>query len=144
MAYNVYSHPDCQFTLYHPDVGTCYLHTAGVDKVVVSAAGDLTNHTTTADGYIVVNKLKTTNGEVAISVPQNSVSDNFIRRWIRYAKNPGNPNRVALGTLSIFDGASGFSTVCTGLSLKKMPDRTWDRTATNITYEFLATTITEQ
>lgn len=142
--YNVYSHPDCQFTLYHPDVGTCYLHAAGIDKVVVSSAGDLTTHTTTADGYVIVNKLKTTNGNVAISVPQNSQSDEFIRRWARWAKKPGNANRVALGTLSIVDAASGFNTVCTGVSLKKVPDRAWDRTATNLTYEFLAATITEQ
>ena len=144
MAYNVYSHPDCQFTVYHPDVGTCYLHAAGVDRVVVSSAGDLTNHTTTADGYIVVNKLKTSNGEVAISVPQNSVSDDFLRRWARWAKKSGNTNRVALGTITIVDAASGFTTTCTGVSLKKAPDRTWDRTATNLTYEFLAATITEQ
>ena len=142
--YSVYSHPDCQFTLYHPDVGTCYLHSSGVDRVVVSSAGDLTNHTTTADGYTIVNKLKTTNGQIAISVPQNSISDDFIRRWIRWAKKAGNTNRIALGTLSITDSASGFNTICTGVSLKKAPDRTWDRTATNVTYEFLATTITEQ
>ena len=60
MAYNVYSLPDCKSVLYHPDVGTANLHQCGMGKIVVSAAGDLTSHTTTADGYIVVNKLKTT------------------------------------------------------------------------------------
>ena len=35
-------------------------------------------------------------------------------------------------------------TVCTGVSLQKAPDRTYDRTATNVTYTLLATTITEQ
>ena len=62
MAYNVYSLPDCKSVLYHPDVGTANLHQCGMGKIVVSAAGDLTSHTMTADGYIVVNKLKTTNG----------------------------------------------------------------------------------
>ena len=52
MAYNVYSLPDCKSVLYHPDVGTCNLHQCGMGKIVVSAAGDLTSHTTTADGYI--------------------------------------------------------------------------------------------
>ena len=60
MACNVYSLPDCKSVLYHPDVGTANLHRCGLGKIVVSAAGDLTSHTTTADGYIVVNKLKTT------------------------------------------------------------------------------------
>ena len=68
MAYNVYSLPDCKSVLYHPDVGTANLHQCGMGKIVVSAAGDLTSHTTTADGYIVVNKLKTTNGTITLEV----------------------------------------------------------------------------
>ena len=92
MACNVYSLPDCKSVLYHPDVGTANLHRCGMGKIVVSAAGDLTSHTTTADGYIVVNKLKTT-----------------------HRREPA-----------------------------KVPDRTFDRTGTNLTYTLLATTITEQ
>ena len=77
MAYNVYSLPDCKSVLYHPDVGTANLHQCGMGKIVVSAAGDLTSHTTTADGYIVVNKLKTTNGTITLEVPQNSIGTTF-------------------------------------------------------------------
>ena len=36
------------------------------------------------------------------------------------------------------------TTVCTGVSLQKSLDRTYDRTATNVTYTLLAATITEQ
>ena len=48
------------------------------------------------------------------------------------------------GTLTITDTVSGFKTICTGVSLQKAPDRTYDRTATNVSYTLLATTITEQ
>ena len=54
MAYNVYSLPDCRTVLYHPDVGTANLHQCGHGKITVSSAGDLTSHTMTADGYVVV------------------------------------------------------------------------------------------
>ena len=111
---------------------------------MVSAAGDLTSHTTTADGYIVVNRLKTTNGTITLEVPQNSVRDDFLRRWARWARSTASPNRIALGTLTITDGVSGYKTICTGVSLQKVPDRTFDRTGTNLTYTLLATTITEQ
>ena len=47
-------------------------------------------------------------------------------------------------TLTITDNVSGFKTVCTGVSLQKAPDRTYDRTATNVTYTLLAATVTEQ
>ena len=50
----------------------CQIQLYRMGKIVVSAAGDLTSHTTT-DGYIVVNKLKTTNGTITLEVPQNSV-----------------------------------------------------------------------
>ena len=126
MAYNVYSLPDVKTVL------------------VVSAAGDLSSHTTTADGYVVVNRLKTTNGTIQIEVPQNSSGDSFLRRWAKWARNTKKSERIALGTLTITDKASGYKVSCTGVSLQKAPDRTWDRTATNVTYTLLAASITEQ
>ena len=144
MAYNVYSLPDVKSVLYHPDVGTANLHQCGMGKIVVSAAGDLTSHTTTADGYVVVNRLRTTSGTITLEVPQNSAADAFLRRWAKWARSPANAHRIALGTLTISDDVSGFRTTCTGVSLQKVPDRTFDRTGTNLTYTLLAATITEQ
>ena len=144
MAYNVYSLPDVKSVLYHPDVGTANLHLCGIGKITVSAAGDLTSHTVAADGYIVVNRLKSTNGTITLEVPQNSLGDWFLRRWARWQKNCQDPSRVALGSLTIQDVAGGFTVVCTGVSLQKVPERTFDRTATNLVVTLLATTITEQ
>ena len=144
MAYNVYSLPDVKSVLYHPDVGTANLHLCGIGKITIAAAGDLSSHTATADGYVVVNRLKTTNGTVTIEVPQDSLGDDFLRRWARWARSTNSPNRIALGTLTIYDAVAGFTVVCTGVSLQKVPDRTFDRTGTNLTYTLLATTITEQ
>ena len=144
MAYNVYSLPDVKSVLYHPDVGTANLHLCGIGKITVSAAGDLTSHTPTADGYVVVNRLKSTNGTITIEVPQNSPADDFLRRWARWARSTNSPNRIALGTLMITDNVSGFKTICTGVTLQKSPDRTYDRTATNVSYTLLAAMIAEQ
>ena len=123
MAYNVYSLPDCRTVLYHPDVGTANLHQCGHGKITASAAGDLTSHTLTADGYVVVNKLKNTSGTITLEIPQNSLGDWFLRRWARWQKNSQDPSRIALGTLTIQDSAGGFSIVCTGVTLQKVPDR---------------------
>ena len=144
MAYSVYSLPDVKSVLYHPDVGTANLHQCGIGKITVSAAGDLSSHTATADGYVVVNRMKTTNGTIQIEVPQNSSGDSFLRRWAKWARNTKKSERIALGTLTITDSVSGFATVCTGVSLQKAPDRTWDRKATGVVYTLLAATITEQ
>ena len=144
MAYNVYSLPDVKTVLYHPDVGTANLHLCGTGKITVSSAGDLSSHTATADGYVVVNRLKSTHGTITIEVPQGSLGDDFLRRWAKWAKATASPNRIVLGTLTITDTVSGFVTSCTGVSLQKVPDRVYDRTGTNLTYTLLATTITEQ
>ena len=93
---------------------------------------------------MVVNKLKNTSGTVTLEIPQNSIGDWFLRRWARWQKNSQDPSRVALGTLTIQDAAGGFSIVCTGVTLQKVPYRVFDRTGTNLTYTLLATTITEQ
>lgn len=144
MAYNVYSLPDCKVVLAHPDVGTANLHQCGTGRIVVASAGDLSSHTNTADGYVVVNRLKTTNGTITIDLPQNSAGDGFLRRWAKWVKSTASPNRIALGTLTIQDTVAGFTIVCTGVSLQKVPDRSYDRTATNVSYILLATTISEQ
>jgi hypothetical protein len=144
MAYNVYSLSDCRTVLSHPDVGDANLHQCGHGKITISHAGDLTSHTVTADGYIVVNKLKSSNGTITMELPQNSMGDWFLRRWANWQKNSQDPSRVALGTLTISDAAGNFSIVCTGVTLQKVPDRVFDRTATNLVYTLLATTITEQ
>ena len=144
MAYNVYSLSDCRAVLAHPDVGAANLHLCGHGKITISSAGDLTSHTMTADGYVVVNKLKSTNGTITIEIPQDGQLDEFFRHWIRWQKNSQNPSRVALGTLTIQDVTGGLTVVCTGVTLQKMPDRVFDRTATNLVVTLLATTITEQ
>ena len=68
MAYNVYSLPDCRTVLYHPDVGTANLHQCGHGKITESADGELMSHTMTADGYVVVNKMKNTSGTITLEI----------------------------------------------------------------------------
>ena len=80
MAYNVYSFPDVKAVISHSDVGQCNLHQSGMGKITVSSAGDLSSHTATADGYVIVNRLKNTNGTITIEVPQGSVADWFLRK----------------------------------------------------------------
>ena len=144
MAYSVYSLPDCKTVLYHPDVGQANLHQCSHGKITVSHAGDMTSHTVTADGYIVVNRLKSTNGTIQLELPQDGLSDWFFRQWINWQKNAPDPSRIALGTLTIEDRAGNFKVICTGVTIQKVPDRVFDRTATNLVITLLATTITEQ
>ena len=141
---NVYSLADTRTVLYHPNVGTANLHLCGAGKIVISASGDLSSHTATADGYVVINKLKAENGTITIEVPQNSIGDEFMRKWVKYLSNLSDSSRFALSTLTITDNAGGFTILCTGVTPQKKPDRTYDRSSTNVTYTLLAASITEK
>ena len=109
MAYNVYSFPDVKANISHTDIGSCALHQSGMGKITVSAAGDLSSHTVTADGYVIVNRLKTTSGTITIEVPQGSVADWFLRKWSRWARSLKDPSRIALGVLTIQDSSSAIA-----------------------------------
>ena len=86
----------------------------------------------------------TTNGTITLELPQNSIGDWFMRRWAAYCRVLQNPNRVALDTLTLWDPTANVTTIATGISLQKAPDRVFDRTATNVVYTLLAATISEQ
>ena len=71
----VYSLADVKVVMYHQDVGQCVLSSEGMGKISVSLSGDLSSHTATADGYVVVNRLKSSHGMITVEVPQNSSAD---------------------------------------------------------------------
>ena len=143
MSYNIYSLADTRVVLYHPHVGTAILSLCGIGKIVVSYAGDLSSHTATADGSVVVNRLRTQNATVTVEIPQNSIGDQFMRKWIKYLRNTQS-EKYLLSTLTITDPSGGPTITMTGVTPQKTPDRTYDRTSSNLTYTLLAAEVTEQ
>ena len=142
MAYNVYSLPDVKSVLYHPDVGTANLHLCGIGKITIAAAGDLSSHTSTADGYVVVNRLKNNHGTITIEVPQNSSSDEYLRKWAKYLKN-ADSYLFALTALNIVDSMGRFTIYCENVTPQKIPDRVYDATSGMVSWVLLAAVIKE-
>ena len=143
MSYAVYSLADTRTVLYHPNVGQANLHQCGRGKMVISYSGDQSSHTTTADGYVVVNKLKSDNGMITLEVPQKSVADEFLSKFARYLRTCDS-SRFLLGSLTVYDTAGKRTIYMTGVTVQKAPDRTYDRTSTNLTYTLMAASVTEQ
>ena len=141
--YTVYSFVDVRVVMYHPAVGQCVLSSQGMGRVVGARSGDLSSHTATADGYVVVNRLRSENGTITIEVPQNSSADEYLRKWARYLKNVSDSGKFALTTLNIVDQAGNFTISCEGVTPQKIPDRTYDREASNLSWTLLAATISE-
>ena len=144
MTYNIYALSETKAVLYHKNCGSCNLLKNGAGKIVISASGDLSSHTTTAEGYVVINKLKSENGMITFEVPQNSPADVYLRKWIKYVRTSKKVANYAKATLTITDSAGGFTILCSGVTPQKVPDRTYDRSSTNLTYTLLAASITEK
>ena len=138
----VYSFSDVRVVLYHPNVGQSVLSSQGLGKIAIAASGDLSSHTATADGYVVVNRLKSSHGMVTLEVPQNSSADEFLRKWARYLKNTES-YLFALTALNIVDTAGNFTIYCEGVTPQKIPDRTYDAACGMVSWVLLAATVKE-
>ena len=138
----VYSLADVRAVMYHQDVGQCVLSAQGLGKISVTSSGDLSSHTATADGYVVVNRLRANHGIITLEVPQNSSADEFLRRWARYLKN-AQSYLFALTALNIVDQMGGFTIYCEGVTPQKIPDRVYDQTSGNVSWTLLAASITD-
>ncbi len=141
--YSVYSLADLKVVMYHKDVGRIVLSSQGLGKIGISYSGDMSSHTATADGFVVINRLRTYNGQLTLEVPQNSSADEYLRKWARYLKNVKKTNQFAKTTLNIVDQAGNFTIYCEGVTPQKIPDRTYDQASSNLTWVLLAASITE-
>ena len=144
MSFTVYSLADTRVVLSHPNVGKASLHREGIGKITVARGGDLSSHTTTADGSVVINRLKSESGSITLEVPQNSAADVFLRRWAAYLQTVQATEQFAVSTLTIQDTAGGLTLSASGVTPQKLPDRSWDRTASTLTYTLLAAVIREK
>ena len=141
--YTVYSFTDVRVVMYHPKVGQCVLSTKGLGRISIARSGDLSSHTATADGYVIVNRLRSENGTITLEVPQNSSADEYLRKWARYLKNVGDSKKFAQTTLNIVDQAGKLTISCEGVTPQKIPDRTYEQTSSNLSWTLLAATVSE-
>lgn len=143
MAFAVYSLADVITNISHPDVGQCVLSDAGGGRITVSYAGDMATNTTTAAGYVVVNKLRAKNGSLGLEIPANSQADVFLRKWIKYLKNSVT-SRFALTNFVLKDTAAGRTLTFNGVVPQKEPDEGYDQTSGNRQYNLLFAEMIEQ
>lgn len=143
MAFAVYSLADVITNISHPDVGQCVLSDAGGGRITVSYAGDMATNTTTAAGYVVVNKLRAKNGTLGLEIPANSQADVFLRKWVKYLKNSVT-SRFALTNFVLKDTAAGRTLTFNGVVPQKEPDEGYDQTSGNRQYNLLFAEMIEQ
>lgn len=135
----VYSFEDHRVVLVHPDVGTMKLSDGGIGRVTVSYSGENSRLTTSADGGVVVNKMKNNSGAINIDVLQTSDANKWLERYVNYLKTCPT-NRYALGKL-VITGVGTESTTCSGVVPQKMADKVYDAEAQSRSWALLAADI---
>lgn len=141
-AFSTYSLKDTQTVIEHPNVGRCVISEAGGGKLVIARSGDISSHTTTATGYVVVNKTTSRNGQVQLELPQNSDADIFMRRWINYLETSA-VKFFGLTTLTVTDTAADRTYSMTGVTPQKRPDISYDQASGTVNYTLLVADIDE-
>lgn len=141
-SFAVYSLPDVVDVFNHPSVGKCVLSNAGGGRITVSYSNDMASITTTATGYVVINKLVAKNGTISLEIPTNSEADIFLRKYIRYVER-SKTSEFALATMSLTDPAANRTLNFTGVVPQKKPDEGYDQTSGNRQYTMLFAEMTE-
>ena len=144
--FSIYSLADVIVTINHPEVGQCVISEQGGGRVVISRTGNLSTHTITATGYVVINKMRAVSGNCALELPQNSPADEYFRKLIRHLVGDAT-NNYALTTMDIFDpfgnDGRGKTFHLKGVTPDKWPDEAYDRESATRNYNMLAAEITE-
>ena len=140
--FSVYSLADVTVIIDNPNVGRCVISKEGGGRLTINHTGDLSSHTTTATGYVVVNKLHSVAGSTSLEMPQNSPSDKYLRKLIKFLKTAPT-DQFALTNMTVNDPAGEKVITMTGLTPQRWPDENYDQVSSNRGYVFLAAEIAE-
>ena len=111
-----------------------------VGSITLSRANDVTAHDLSADGSVMVSKIKAKNGTVAISTPQSSPLNAFLSKLYNYCEVA--PSREwARATIILRHLTLGEGTVCTGVSFQKRADKAYQAQGQQVTWNLMAANI---
>lgn len=140
MEHSVFSFADVSAVISHPSVGQFTITGKGVGSITVSNSNDETQHDTAADGSVMVSKIDTENGTVAIALQQTSAAHRWMKKWHAFLKvSPA--SEWTKTSITIRNPAIGETITCTGVSPQKKADRAFHQAGQQVTWNLMATSI---
>ena len=89
MATTTYSFEDVTVTISHPAVGQYVASGQGIGNISVTMANDRTTHDVSADGSVMVSKVRARNGQIALTIQQTSALHAWLTKWFNYLEASG-------------------------------------------------------
>ena len=141
MATTVYSFADVYLVISHPKVGKFTITGEGVGSVSISRANDMTQHDVAADGSVMVSKIFTENGTVAIAIQQTSAAHKWLKKWHDYLK-VAPTSEFAKSTAILKNPAVGETISMSGVTPQKRADSAFQQAGQQVTWNLMAAKIT--
>lgn len=136
-----YSFSDIVFVMTHPVAGDQRLNGEGLGDVTVTFAQDNTSQDLSADGSVMVNKIKASNGSIAINIQQTAPLNHWLVNYFNLVKNDSTSLLWAQAQITISSIVGGDNIVATGVSPHKRPDLGYQQQGQQRTWNFMAADI---
>jgi hypothetical protein len=140
-----YSFADVSVNIQHSSIGQLSLQGGGLGSVTVTKSTDRTGHDVAADGSVLVSKIPGENGNIALSIQQNTYAEKWLQNWFNYIKDSRtDSSEYALATITIRNNITGAVTTATGVALQKEPDDNMQAQGQQRVWTLLAASIIKQ
>lgn len=141
METTVYSFADVSLVLSHPNVGKHTFTGEGVGSVTVSRSNDMTQHDVAADGSVMISKIITENGTMAIAIQQTSAGHKFLKKWYDYLK-VAPTSEFAKSSAILKNPSAGETISMSGVTPQKRADSAFQQAGQQVTWNLMAAKIT--
>jgi hypothetical protein len=112
----------------------------GAGQITVSMSEVRTEHNVAADGSVMVSKLAGNNGQITIDVQQTSIAHKKLLAMFNILVQAA-PSQWANAAMIIKNITDKTGQICTGISLQKVPDKTYAKAGANVSWTLMAADI---
>ncbi|MFB0841781.1 phage protein [Paenibacillus oleatilyticus] len=140
MPHSTYSFSDVTMVISHPAVGQFVATGAGLGSITTIMTTDRTTHDISADGSVMVSKIKARNGSHSISVQQTSDLNRWLLKLYNYLETAAT-NQWAGITIVIRSPQMQDLITSTGVSFQKLPDKPYQAQGQQVTWNLMAADI---
>ena len=140
MSYTTYSFTDVTMTISHPAIGQYVASGEGLGSITTTMTTDRSAHDVSADGSVMISKIKARNGSHAIAVQQTSSLNKWLLKLFNYLEAA--PTDQWAG-ITIVLRAPGMQDLITskGVSFQKLPDKPYQQQGQHVTWNLMAADI---
>ena len=138
--FTTYSFSDVELVINAPRKGKLTITGEGVGSVSIARANDMTQHDIAADGSVMISKIVTKNGTIAIALQQTSGAHKWLKEWLAdLITAPTNDWATTSATLKF--NANQEQIDMSGISPQKRADAAYQAAGQQVTWNLMAAKI---